>query len=67
MAGLLDVARLAAGRLQLQLEDVDLAEVAAEAVERLAEEAASAGVAIALRAEERRCGAAGTARGSIRC
>ncbi len=39
---LLDVSRLSAGRLTLDLEDVDLVEVAREALERLEQEAARA-------------------------
>ncbi|MEK6606648.1 MAG: PAS domain S-box protein, partial [Myxococcota bacterium] len=48
---LLDVSRIAAGRLALHLEDVDLARVAREAFERLADEAARAGCTVALDAD----------------
>ncbi|WP_169788814.1 GAF domain-containing sensor histidine kinase [Vulgatibacter incomptus] len=47
---LVDVSRARAGRLDLQLEDVDLGEVAAEVVERMGEQAKLAGCAIALEA-----------------
>jgi signal transduction histidine kinase len=43
---LLDVSRAEAGRLQLNPQDVDLAQVVREVVERLASEAAAAGCAI---------------------
>jgi PAS domain S-box-containing protein len=45
---LFDASRIAEGKLQLELADTDLAEVARDAVERLATEAAQAGVEIRL-------------------
>lgn len=45
---LLDVSRIAAGRLELQLEEVDLAQVANEVGLRFAEEAARTGCTIAI-------------------
>ncbi len=47
---LLDVSRLAAGRLELQLEEVDLAKVVSEVRGRLADEAQRRGCAISVRA-----------------
>ena len=50
---LLDVARVGSGQLQLELEDdVDLAETAAEAVERLQEEIADSGTPVTLERQE---------------
>ncbi len=49
---LLDVSRLTVGRLRLELEDVDLASVVREVVERARAEADPAGSSIALRAEQ---------------
>ena len=51
---LLDVARITAGRMELRREEVDLATVAAEVVERHAEQAARAGSTIALDAHAAR-------------
>ncbi|HEX3902640.1 MAG TPA: ATP-binding protein [Polyangia bacterium] len=47
---LLDVSRLAAGRLELQIEEVDLAEVVADVRARLADEAQRRGCALDVRA-----------------
>ncbi|HEY3451412.1 MAG TPA: ATP-binding protein [Myxococcales bacterium] len=47
---LLDVSRIQAGRLELQIEDVDLASVAKEIVAQTAAEAARAGCTVTLRA-----------------
>ncbi len=47
---LLDVSRITAGRMSLELEEVDLAAVTREEIERLAEEAARAGSAVAVEA-----------------
>ncbi len=44
VSGLLDVSRLASGKLDLQLEEVDLRQLASELVERLAEASAAAAV-----------------------
>jgi len=51
VASLLDVGRLSAGRLQLELSEVDLGALAREVVERLAEVFERAGCAVALEAE----------------
>ncbi len=48
---LFDVTRIAAGRLELHLEDVDLAAVGREVVGRFAEELQRAGCAVSLRAD----------------
>jgi signal transduction histidine kinase len=48
VASLLDLSRISAGRLELDLETVDLAEVAREVVARFEEEAQRAGVALTL-------------------
>jgi signal transduction histidine kinase len=48
VASLLDITRITAGRLELDLEDVDLAALAGEVVDRFQDEAARAGCAIAL-------------------
>ena len=48
---LLEGSRIGAGRLELELEDVDLVEVVREVVERHADEMHRAGIAIALRAD----------------
>ncbi|HME91290.1 MAG TPA: PAS domain-containing protein, partial [Myxococcaceae bacterium] len=50
---LLDVSRIATGRLQLQMEELDLAEVAQEVVERHADAARRAGCDLRLRAPQR--------------
>ena len=47
--GLLDVTRLAAGRLDLHLEEVDLGEVARDVCERLRDQAERSGSAVGLR------------------
>jgi len=47
---LLDVSRIATGRLELKLEECDLAEIAREIVERTAEEARRTGSELRLRA-----------------
>jgi len=52
VASMLDVSRIRAGRLELELEDVDLAEVAREVVARFEDEAQRAGCTIALDARE---------------
>jgi signal transduction histidine kinase len=44
--GLLDVSRIASGRLQLALEECDLADVAREVVDRTAEQASAAGCSV---------------------
>jgi signal transduction histidine kinase len=49
--GLLDVTRISAGRLQLDLEDVDLAELAREVVARAEPEASRLGSPIQVEAE----------------
>jgi signal transduction histidine kinase len=49
---LLDVSRIGAGRLELQLERVDLVEVANEVLTRLRDEASRQNVALELRAPE---------------
>jgi PAS domain S-box-containing protein len=54
---LLDVSRLAAGRLELQIEEVDLGEVVSEVRARLADEAQRRGCAISVRAVEKAVGA----------
>ncbi|HEX8793833.1 MAG TPA: hybrid sensor histidine kinase/response regulator [Polyangiaceae bacterium] len=46
---LLDVSRLQSGRMDLQLEPIDLAQVARDAVERMSDEAAKAGCALDVR------------------
>jgi PAS domain S-box-containing protein len=48
---LMDVSRITAGRLRLELEDVELSEIVRDAVTRHAEEAARAGSPVHLRAE----------------
>ena len=48
--GLLDVSRIAAGRLVLEIGEIDLCALATELVERFAEEARSAGSEVRLRA-----------------
>jgi PAS domain S-box-containing protein len=53
---LLDVTRIRAGRLQLQLESVDLVEVARDSVNRMASLAAEAGSTVELDAPERCAG-----------
>jgi signal transduction histidine kinase/CheY-like chemotaxis protein len=57
--GLLDVTRLAAGRLDLHLEEVDLADVARDVCERLRDQAERSGSAVALRVS-------GTAHGALK-
>src|SRR6185437_11906702 len=54
---LLDVSRLAAGRLELQIEEVDLGEVVSEVRALLADEAQRRGCAISVRAAEKAVGA----------
>jgi PAS domain S-box-containing protein len=54
---LLDVSRIAAGRLELQIEDVDLTVVVDEVRARLADEAHRRGCALAVRATGRAIGA----------
>ena len=49
---LLDVSRIASGRMSLELEELDLAQVAREVAERFQEEAARAGCALELRLGE---------------
>jgi signal transduction histidine kinase len=49
---LLDLSRLSAGRMTLEREPVDLAELAREVVARHADQASSAGCALTLRVEE---------------
>jgi PAS domain S-box-containing protein len=51
---LLDISRLTAGRIDLQIAEVDLAEVAREVTARLAEEAARAGCTLSFAAGEGR-------------
>jgi signal transduction histidine kinase len=51
VASLLDLTRITAGRLDLELEDVDLAELAAEVVARFEDEAARAGSELVLEGE----------------
>ena len=51
VASLLDVGRLSAGRLQLELSEVDLGALAREVVDRLAEVFERAGCAVTLEAE----------------
>ncbi|MHB8417953.1 MAG: sensor histidine kinase [Myxococcales bacterium] len=51
ISDLLDVARITSGTLTLQLEDLDLAQVAREAVARLDDEAARAGSAVMVRSQ----------------
>ncbi|MFN7135233.1 MAG: sensor histidine kinase, partial [Myxococcales bacterium] len=53
LATLLDVSRITAGRMDLELEDVDLAEVAREIVARSDEQLAQARCRLELRADER--------------
>ncbi|HLK90366.1 MAG TPA: ATP-binding protein [Polyangia bacterium] len=53
---LLDVSRLAAGRLELQIEEVDLAKVVSEVRGRLADEAQRRGCAITVRASGKTIG-----------
>ncbi|MGC3999244.1 MAG: CHASE domain-containing protein [Anaeromyxobacter sp.] len=48
VASLLDISRITAGRLELELEDVDLAAVAREVAHRFEEEAQRAGCALGL-------------------
>src|SRR5262249_211707 len=48
IANLLDVSRVLAGRLTLDVEDVDLAQVAREVVERFADEAGRAGCTLSV-------------------
>ena len=50
MDQLLDVSRMSAGKLVLDLEPIDLAELAAEVVQRFAEEAGRVGTPLTLRA-----------------
>lgn len=50
ISALLDVSRMSAGRLSLELEDVDLAEVARDVADRLREQALAAGCSIQLEA-----------------
>jgi signal transduction histidine kinase/CHASE1-domain containing sensor protein len=52
VASMLDLSRIRAGRLELELEDVDLAEVAREVVGRFEDEAHRAGCTLALDAPE---------------
>jgi PAS domain S-box-containing protein len=54
---LLDVSRIAAGRLELQIEEVDLTAVVDEVRARLTDEANRRGCTLALRATERAVGA----------
>ncbi len=54
---LLDVSRVVSGRLQLQREPLDLAQLASEMVERFREEAARVGTELRLIASEPVCGA----------
>lgn len=56
VARLLDISRLSAGRLELDLAEADLAEVAREVVEKFEEEAARSGTRIVLDAPERLAG-----------
>jgi PAS domain S-box-containing protein len=49
---LLDVSRITSGRLKLDIEEVDLAELTAEVVARFADDAAGSGTAVDLRAPE---------------
>ncbi|MBU8899339.1 PAS domain-containing sensor histidine kinase [Corallococcus sp. M34] len=49
---LLDLSRLSAGRLVLDTEELDLAELAREVVDRHADQAAAAGCALSVRADE---------------
>jgi signal transduction histidine kinase len=51
VASLLDLSRIRAGRLELEIEDVDLADVAREVVERFQDEAERAGCEISLTAQ----------------
>jgi PAS domain S-box-containing protein len=53
---LLDVSRITSGRLKLELEDVDLAELAEDVVARFADAAASGGTPLELQARERPIG-----------
>jgi len=53
---LLDVSRISAGRLELQIERCDLAEIAREVSERMADQAVRAGCPIKLRTERRPVG-----------
>jgi signal transduction histidine kinase len=48
IANLLDVSRILAGKMELELEDVDLSEMVKELAERFAEDAAHAGCALEL-------------------
>ncbi len=48
---LLDLSRMRLGKVELKLEEIDLAELAREAVERLREQAERAGCALSLRAD----------------
>ena len=59
VAGLLDVSRIHMGRLELELEEVDLGQAVAEAVSQVEDEA-GAGRLGGHRARRRRCWAAGT-------
>jgi signal transduction histidine kinase/CHASE1-domain containing sensor protein len=54
VASLLDISRISAGRLELEIEDLDLAEVAREVVERFQDEARRAGTALVVYAEPAR-------------
>lgn len=53
---LLDVSRISAGRLELQVERCDLAEIAREVAERMADQASKAGCPIKLKADARLIG-----------
>ncbi len=54
VSSLLDISRISAGRLDLEIEETDLAEVAQEVVERFADEARRAGCEVRLTSERAR-------------
>ncbi len=54
VASLLDISRISAGRLDLEIEETDLADVAREVVDRFHDEARRAGCALVLHAETAR-------------
>jgi PAS domain S-box-containing protein len=54
--GLLEVSRIAAGRLRLRLEPVDLVELLNDVIDRAGPQANAAGCPVALRAPSRLCG-----------
>jgi len=54
VSSLLDISRISAGRLDLELEETDLAEVATEVVDRFHDEARRAGCALVLETEPAR-------------